>query len=75
MSLNKFNKTVGYKLKLARKNAGFTQEKAAELLNVDNNKISRIEQGKQAAEFEDIFNLARLYNKSIYYFLEDFKKK
>ena len=75
MTIRKFDKHVGQKLRLARKNSNYSQKTVAQLLHIDINKVSRIERGEQSAEFQDIVQFSRLYNTSLYYFLEDFSNK
>ena len=72
MIIKNFNSYIGKRLRSARQKHQLTQKKVAELLFMEENKISRIENGKQSADFEDIVKFSELYKKNIYYFLEDF---
>lgn len=58
------------KLKLARKDAGFTQIEAGSELGRTQAGISKIEQGEASLSVEDLFDFAQVYKKPITYFFE-----
>ena len=58
-------KLFGRRIKEIRKRRGITQEKLAELLDLDNQTISRIETGSFFTSFENLEKMAEILNVKI----------
>src|SRR5690348_2246635 len=56
---------IGERLRIARESAGFTQAKAAEVLNLARTTIVAIEQGQRRARIGELQGLAQLYGTSV----------
>lgn len=67
----KLKKIVGKKLKVIRLKSDMTIQELAEESNVSSNMISRIERGMTIPSVEILLKLARVFNKSINYFVEE----
>lgn len=67
----KLKKIVGKKLKAIRLKYDQTIQELAEASTVSSNMISRIERGLTIPSVEILLKLARVYNKSINYFVEE----
>jgi len=52
------------KIKLAREEAGYTQQQVADITKISQNTISRIENGKREPDLENIGTLIDLYEVS-----------
>lgn len=55
---------IGARLKMAREHAGFTQARAAEILEMEPNSISAIERGARICSFKTFVRLVNLYHSS-----------
>lgn len=51
-------RAIGDQIRAARRDAGLTQEKLAELAGMDRQSINRIEQGHQAAIIDNLIRIA-----------------
>ena len=60
---------IGQKLRLAREQAGLTQEAAAQALGVVREQLSYLENGRREIDLVTLFKLADLYGYSASYFL------
>ena len=60
-------KLFGQKIKEFRKKNGYTQEKLAEMIDVDYQTISRIETGYYFTSFENLTKLAKALNVTVEY--------
>lgn len=67
----KLKKIVGKKLKTIRLKSDMTIQDLAEQSGVSSNMISRIERGMTIPSVEILLKLARVFNKSINYFVEE----
>ena len=67
---SKDHKFLTEQLKKARVEAGFDQEKAAELLGKTQSYISKIEAGKRRVDVVQLKEFARVYKKSLDYFIK-----
>jgi transcriptional regulator with XRE-family HTH domain len=63
--------TLGEKLKMARNNAGLTQEKLSEKLAVSRQAITKWEADKGLPDIENLRHLSKLFNVSIDYLLDE----
>lgn len=61
---------LGKKLKEARLNSGFTQEKVSEILNISRQKLGQVEKGQGPLDTIIMKKLADLYGYSMSYFFE-----
>ena len=59
------------RLRDARKEAGFTQVEVADLLNTTQSYISKYERGELRLDIVQLVPFARLYGKSLEYFIEE----
>lgn len=66
--------TVGKRVKDARNEAGYSQEKLAELVGLSVTSISRLETGKQMVSLEKLIEIEEQLNIGIEAFLIDFVK-
>lgn len=57
--------SIGEKLKLRRKKAGFTQEQVAEKMNITRQTLSNWEMGKNYPDIESIIKLSQIYQLSL----------
>lgn len=64
------SKSLVEQLKKARKESGFNQKKVAELICVSQSYISKIESGQIRIDVIQLKNLAKVYGKSIDFFLK-----
>lgn len=55
-------RAIGDNLRTARREAGLTQEKLAELAGMDRQAVNRIEQGHQAAIIDTLIRIADALN-------------
>ena|SRR5690606_22756775 len=71
--MEKINKklTLGQRLKLARKEAGFSQKDLANKLQITDKAVSTYEVGRAHPSFEMMKKISQLTNKSISYFDEN----
>jgi len=69
---NKFTLFMGEKVRVAREEAGFSQEKLAELIYLRRATLSDIENGKSEADTSTFLMLAHTLNKPLGYFLPEF---
>lgn len=69
---NKFTNYMGKKIKEAREEAGFSQEKLATMLYLRRATLSDIENGKTEPDASTYVHVAYLCNKPLAYFLPDF---
>jgi len=67
---SKDHKFLTEQLKKARAEAGFDQEKAAELLGKTQSYISKIEAGQRRVDVVQLKEFARVYKKSLDYFIK-----
>jgi len=67
---SKDHKFLTEQLKKARVEAGFDQEKAAELLGKTQSYISKIEAGQRRVDVIQLKEFARVYKKSLDYFIK-----
>ena len=58
------------KLRKAREEAGFTQTQVAKKLKRPQSHISNVESGQQRVDVVELQTFARIYNKSINYFIK-----
>ena len=65
MFMNSTIKLFGKRIKEIRKHRGITQEKLAEMLELDNQTISRIETGSYFTSYENLEKMARILNSKI----------
>lgn len=63
--------SIGQKLKDARKKAGLSQEQLSEKLNVSRQAITKWESDKGIPDIENLKNIARLFDVSIDFLLDD----
>lgn len=56
------NKKIGLKVKLERTKMGLTQEKLAELANLNKNSVGAIERGESSPTIETLDRLAKALN-------------
>lgn len=61
--------SVGERLKLARKNAGFTQNEVSRLMNMAQQNYARYESGTVELNYEKMIFLCKLYGVSADYLL------
>ena len=57
------------RLTAARENAGLSQGEVARLLNMPQSRLSRMESGERRIDVIELADLARLYRKSLAYFV------
>ncbi len=62
---------VGQRIKIAREQAGLSQEKFGEMVNKNQRTISNIERGTIRLFLDDLFLFASALNKPVTYFLVD----
>jgi transcriptional regulator with XRE-family HTH domain len=67
---SKDHKFLVEQLKKARINAGFDQEKVAELLGKTQSYISKIETGQRRIDVVQLKEFAKIYKKDINFFVE-----
>jgi len=67
---SKDHKFLTEQLKKARVEAGFDQEKVAELLGKTQSYISKIEAGQRRVDVVQLKEFARVYKKSLDYFIK-----
>ena len=60
---------VGGRVRQARKDAGLSQVRLAELLNTTQSAISLYEAGQRAVSIDTLLNVARILNRPLHYFL------
>jgi Zn-dependent peptidase ImmA (M78 family)/DNA-binding XRE family transcriptional regulator len=71
---NKFNKTIGQKLRVVREQLGFTLESVAEQMGFNNYQtLSSIEDGSRKLEVSEFIKLAGIYMRDLSYFLSSEK--
>ena len=70
---DEFTKFLGARLKEFRKHKGFTQEKFAELLEIDPKHLSRIECGKTQPSLNLIRNIAKILNVKVHEIFDENK--
>jgi transcriptional regulator with XRE-family HTH domain len=58
------DKTLAYRLVLARKQAGLTQEQVAKLLNIHRPTVSEIEAGRRKVTSSELIKFAEIYGVS-----------
>lgn len=57
--MGRIKKRLGEKIRYIRKERGFTQEKLAEISNIDFTTLNKIENGKRSASLSTIEKIAR----------------
>ena len=62
---------LGEKIRLKRREAGYTQEKLAEICGISTGFLGNIESGTRAPSLETLYNLACALHSGIDYFLLD----
>lgn len=67
---SKDHKFIIEQLKKARNEAGFDQEKVAELLDKTQSYVSKIEAGQRRIDIVQLKEFAKIYKKDINYFLK-----
>lgn len=72
---NKFTKHIGEKIRQAREEAGFSQEKLAQLVYLRRATLSDIENGKSEPNAKTYVHIAHVTNKPLAYFLPDYVYK
>ena len=60
IDVDKFNQIVGQKIQLARKNAGFSQSKLADKINVSRTTLVNMESGKQSISIHYLFLIGKV---------------
>lgn len=70
MSIRKLKNSIGKKLKFLRLEKGLSQEKLAEYVNMSREHISCIERGKNLANTETLYNLAKFFEIDIKSFFD-----
>jgi len=63
--------TIGKRLQKARKKSGYSQEKAADVVDLDRSAISRIENGKQQISSLQLKKLCDLYGVDMHYLFRE----
>jgi transcriptional regulator with XRE-family HTH domain len=69
--MNVINMTIGDKIKLLRKEKGWSQDELSEKIGIDGRQISRYENGKFFPSAEVIINIAQVFDVSIDFLLLD----
>ena len=59
---NDINRKIGLKVKLERTRLGVTQEKLAELADLNKNSVGAIERGESSPTIETLDRLAKAFN-------------
>jgi transcriptional regulator with XRE-family HTH domain len=67
----KTRKQLGEKLRVAREEAGLSQEQVAQHLNVPRPAISLVERGQRRVEALELARLAKLFKRSLSYFTDE----
>ncbi len=75
MSKSESMETISYRLSLARKQAGLTQEQVAKLLNLHRPTISEIEAGRRKVTSEEVIKFGEIYGVSTEWLLNKADKK
>ncbi len=70
MGIRKLKNNIGKKLKSLRLEKGLSQEKLAEYVNMSREHISCIERGKNLANTETLYNLAKFFEIDIKSFFD-----
>lgn len=65
MDYSTFRRFLGYRIRLLRKEKGFTQEQLAELVDKTTDHISYLERGEHSPSFEFLIDLAQALNVSL----------
>ena len=63
------NKTIGENFKRYRKAAGLKQSEIAEIINVSNDTITRLERGKSIPGIETLIDISKTLNVPLDYFI------
>jgi transcriptional regulator with XRE-family HTH domain len=63
-------KEIGYRIQIAREEAGFNQKELAEKLGLSQSTLSNYEKGKRRIYLAQLQNIADILNKSVDYFLQ-----
>lgn len=67
------NRLIGYRVKAARENAGWNQERLADVLGFkDRQSISDIENGKRRLQADELVTLSNELNRDVEFFLDPF---
>ena len=66
------NKYIGEEIKKARKTKNITREKLAELVNIDEKQLYRIEHGLSSPKLENFLKIAQALDLKIKYFAESY---
>ncbi len=69
------HKLIGERLKLARKNSGFSQNEASEMLGISRQKIINVEKGESPIDTILLKAMADLYGYTVSHFLADVDKQ
>ena len=67
---SKEHKYIVKQLKKARQDAGLSQEKVAKILNTTQSYISKIESGQRKIDVIQLKKFAKLYKKSLNFFIK-----
>ncbi len=70
MGIRKLKNNIGRKIKTLRLEKGLTQEKLAECVNISREHISCIERGKNLANTETLYELAKFFEIDIKEFFD-----
>lgn len=68
-------KQIGNRIKIARQNAGITQEQLAESLECSTSFISRLENGRISTSLEKLYEISKILNVGLETLLYDFLSK
>lgn len=63
-------KEIGYRIQIAREEAGYNQKELAEKLGFSQSTLSNYEKGKRRIYLAQLQNIADILNKSVDYFLQ-----
>ncbi len=75
--MKEYLKNLGLKIRFYRENAGLTQEQLSELINISQNFLSQIENGKRAPSLKTIIKISEILKMPIFLlfqFDKDIKK-
>ncbi len=63
--------TLGYKIRIKRRECGYTQEKLAEICDISTGFLGHIENGTRSPSLETLYSIACALHSGIDYFLFD----
>lgn len=64
--MKEYLKNLGLKIKFYRENAGYTQEQLSELINISQNFLSQIENGKRAPSLKTLIKISEILKMPIF---------